>query len=401
MRRIIIIAVALALPALVQAYTPVVRDTIWGGFCRAPEWHIGAEVSTGYVPSTNGYLHGDNPGGRIVDTSVGIDLRFGFNFDGKTYPAIVYRGIYQGIGVGAAGFMPSKLVGNPATAYVFQGAPVVSFGEKFSLNYEWKFGVAAGWRHHVEDYEVNAAVSTPVTALMGIGLKLQWAASERVKLWAGVEARHYSNGNTSFPNSVVNTIGGAVGVSYILTPRYKRTFGQDNYSDHILSEEADKGWWIWDIMAYGAWRKRVIENEWLEQVCPGRFAVAGVQFSPLRKLNRWVAVGPSLDLQWDEGAGLEPYWVEGTYGDDIKFVRPPFGKQIKVGMSAHAELTTPIFHVNAGMGYDIVNPRGEKRFYQSLTLKTFVYDNVYLNVGYRLGEFSTPQNLMLGIGVQL
>ncbi len=72
-----------------------------------------------------------------------------------------------------------------------------------------------------------------------------------------------------------------------------------------------------------------------------------------------------------------------------------------MGLAAQAELTMPIFSINAGLGFDIISPKGDKRFYQSLTLKTFVYRNVYLNVGYRLGNFNEPQNLMLGVGVRL
>ncbi|MDE6135062.1 MAG: acyloxyacyl hydrolase, partial [Muribaculaceae bacterium] len=109
----------------------------------------------------------------------------------------------------------------------------------------------------------------------------------------------------------------------------------------------------------------------------------------------------ALDLQYDEISALEQYWLEGSWGDEIRFYRPPFGKQISIGLSAHAELTTPIFAVNAGIGYDFLKPRGDKRFYQSLTLKTFVWRHLYLNVGYRLGDFKDPQNLMLGIGVRL
>ncbi len=121
----------------------------------------------------------------------------------------------------------------------------------------------------------------------------------------------------------------------------------------------------------------------------------------MRRLNRWVAVGPSLDIQFDESAGLEPYWVQWTTGDDIKFHRPPFGKQLSAGLSAHAELTMPIFSVNAGIGYDFVNPAGNQRFYQSLALKAFVTRHIYVNVGYRLGDFKRPQNLMLGAGVRI
>ena len=121
----------------------------------------------------------------------------------------------------------------------------------------------------------------------------------------------------------------------------------------------------------------------------------------MRRLNRWVAIGAALDVQWDESAGLAPYWIEGSSDENIKFERPPFMKQVSAGLSAHAELTVPIFSVNAGLGYDVLSPRGNNRFYQSLTLKTFVTDKLFLHVGYRLGDFKEPQNLMLGLGVRL
>ncbi len=112
-------------------------------------------------------------------------------------------------------------------------------------------------------------------------------------------------------------------------------------------------------------------------------------------------MGPSLDMQWDESSNLEPYWVEGTMGADTKFERPPFSKQLSIGLSAHAELIMPIFSVNAGIGYGLVTPKGEKRFYQSLALKTFLTEKIFINVGYRLGGFKDPQNLMLGMGIRL
>lgn len=82
-------------------------------------------------------------------------------------------------------------------------------------------------------------------------------------------------------------------------------------------------------------------------------------------------------------------------------MRPGFGKQLSVGVSAHAELTMPIFSVNVGLGVNILNPEGDRRFYQMLNLKTFVTRRLFLNVGYRLGKFKDPQNLTLGVGVRL
>lgn len=235
---------------------------------------------------------------------------------------------------------------------------------------------------------------------MGLGIKMHYDMTSRVRLSFGVEAIHYSNGNTSWPNAGVNSLGASVGVACLL--------GSDKSSEEAeapawLEEEADRGRWFYDLTAFGAWRKRIVNvgDPPTAELCPGKFAIAGFQVSPMRRLNRWVAVGAALDVQWDESAGLAPYWVEGSSDENIKFERPPFMKQVSAGLSAHAELTVPIFSVNAGFGYDVLSPRGNNRFYQSLTLKTFVTDKLFLNVGYRLGDFKEPQNLMLGLGVRL
>ncbi|MCM1349261.1 MAG: acyloxyacyl hydrolase [Firmicutes bacterium] len=324
-------------------------------------------------------------------------MRADFSFSSKSKEGLLFPGTYQGVGLGMNTFFANSILGTPATAYIYQGAPIVHFSPRLLLGYEWRFGAAFGWKHYDEETaDDNEAVSTPVTALLGLGVKLHYALSPRWTLSVGLNATHYSNGNTSLPNGGVNSIGATFGVAYAINPQ-----PHNGEAPSWLEEEADRGRWIYDIMAYGAWRKRVSYAREDPQVCPGKFGVVGLQFSPLRKLNRYVAVGPSLDLQWDESADLDPYWIEGTTGSGIKFKRPPFGKQISVGVSAHAELTMPIFSVNAGVGYDFLRPKGEKRFYQSLALKTFVSRNVYLNVGYRLGDFKAPQNLMLGIGVRL
>lgn len=373
-------------------------DSVPSGFTRRLSWRLGAELSPSWVPQTNGYLKGDNDKGRRVTSAFAAAARADFSFAPSTKEGMLYPGLYQGVGVGVNTFFSGSVLGAPVTAYVYQGAPITHFSERLWLGYEWKFGAAFGWKHYEEGrIDNNAAVSTSVTAMLGIGLKIHYALTDRWTLSAGLAATHYSNGNTSLPNAGVNSIGASFGVAYALTAP-KRPSDTPAW----LADEADRGRWLYDIIVYGAWRRRVVNvGDGAPQLCPGRFGILGLQFSPLRALNRWVAVGPSLDLQWDESAGIAPYWIEDTTDNFIKFERPPFGKQLSVGISAHAELTMPIFTVNAGLGYDVVNPKGDKRFYQSLTLKTFVTGRLFLNVGYRLGDFKDPQNLMLGFGVRL
>lgn len=377
----------------------VAADTIPSGFSRPVEWRIGAEVALEGVPGTDRFLKGNNPEEKRINTTFAADLRAGFSFNPATRQGMLYRGLYQGVGVSYNTYFAPSLLGTPVSVYAYQGAPIVHLSPRLWLGYEWQFGAAFGWKHYSEfGSPANAAVSTAVTAHMGMGLKLHYSLSDNLQLAVGVGGRHFSNGNTSWPNGGVNSIGATIGVAYILNPQ---TGAQAR--DKALEAEADRHGWFYDIVAYGAARKRIIKlREWMEpQLCPGRFGVVGLQFSPMYRLNRWVAVGPALDAQWDEGAGLPPYWVDDTFLDNIQFRRPPFGKQLNVGVSAHAELTMPIFSVNCGLGYDFINPVGNKAFYQSLTLKTFLTKNIFLNVGYRLSEFNIPQNLVLGLGLRL
>ena len=382
----------------VQAAFAERTDTIPSGFSRMPSWRVGAEVNPSIVPRTNRFLKGVNEEKKNISYGFSGDLRTDFSFAPDTKEGVLYRDLYQGVGVGVNSFFAHSLLGTPVSVYVYQGAPFVHFSRRFWLGYEWRFGAAFGWRHNDEEAPENyAPMSTAVTAMLGLGIKLHYAVSDHWQLSLGINGTHYSNGNTSWPNSGVNSVGATLGIAYMLNPKpWQRSEALSQ-----LSAEANKGRWLYDIMIYGAWRKRIIKVEYEPQICPGRFGIVGLQFSPLRKLNRYVAVGPALDMQWDEGAGIEQYWISGTTGSDIKFERPPFGKQLSIGVSAHAELTMPIFSVNAGIGYNFLCPFSEGRLYQSLTLKAFLTQNLFLNVGYRIGNFKDPQNLMLGIGVRL
>lgn len=375
-------------------------DTIPTGLSKAPQFRIGADIAPSWVPPTGQFVKGNNPEERRITTGLSGDLRADFSFNPSTREGMLYPGLYQGVGLGVSSYLPGNMLGSPVSLYVYQGAPIVRLSDRLSLDYEWQFGAAMGWKHNDDQSLDNtAAVSTSVTAHMGLGLKLRYALSDRWQLSAGLAARHYSNGNTSWPNAGVNTLGATVGVAYLINPADKTTASPDPE----LCADADAHRWFYDIMAYGAWRKRAVYvGQPLEaNLCPGRFPVAGLQFAPTCRLNRYVAVGPALDLQWDQSACLAPYWLSGSYGENIKFYRPPFGKQISAGLSAHAELTMPVFAVNAGLGYDFISPRGDRRFYQTLTLKTFLTRRIYLNTGYRLRAFKDPDHLILGLGFRL
>lgn len=373
-------------------------DSIVGAFSAPMQWRIGGEVAPAYVVPTHPSLTGDNLYGDRVYASLAGTMRCDFSFNARSREGMLYSGLYQGVGVDMRTFFAQRYLGSPVSVYVYQGAPVKHFGEKLWLGYEWRFGAAMNWADRTHDFDngfIRGVISTRVTAHMGVGLKLWYAATNRWHLCVGFDVLHFSNGNTSFPNSGINQAGLSVGASYVLNPQKAESPSVE------METQADKGRWMYDILVYGAWRRRVLEYEDTERLLKGRYAVAGLQFTPMRKLNRYFAVGAALDVKYDRSTGLVPYWRGGHYSGYYyvgEFDRVPFGKQLSVGLAAVGELTMPIFSVSAGVGYDVLSPVGENRFFQILAVKAFITRNLYLNAGYRLGNFKTPHNLMLGVG---
>ena len=362
-------------------------------------WEAG--MRAGYAFNSNSVLYDRmEPDGVESHAALSWHLRYSFQRPGAGRTASVY----QGIGLSANTFLMPRKIGNPVGLYVFQGAPIVALSPRLSLDYEWNFGASFGWKKTLtgDDIHSNLVVGSSTNAFLNLGFKLTYALTPGVLLSGGLDLSHYSNGNTSWPNPGVNTVGGSLGVVIVPgspMPAPVSPFSRDEDFQQGVS---------YDITAFGAWRKAYFPAEdgaftevGEKHLLPGHFGVAGLSFAPMWDLHPTFRTGLSLDLQWSENTGLMKYRVPDTYGDDMKFYRPPFFRQVSAGLSARAELVMPIFSLNVGVGYGFVGPSETRKLYQTVTLKTYLAGPVYLNVGYRLVEFHSPSNLMLGLGVTL
>lgn len=368
---------------------------------------LGVDVRGAYVASSahldNYGFSGDNF--TEIHSAVSGHIKYSFSYSDMTRIGRLYPDVYQGIGVGVTRFIYNSAtlsnrdqkIGTPINLYVFQGAPIVKLSPRLSLDYEWNFGASFGWGKYNRGMDpVNIVVGSEVNAYINLGFMFNYRMSNHWSISAGVDMTHYSNGNTSWPNPGVNTLGGRVGVVYDFGGRERRsheTMPHEEFKPHVS----------YDLMVYCAARKRMlfIENEGSEgypELLPGRFGIIGLNFAPMYNFSRYFRAGVSADFQYDESSGLPKYWVEGTFGDDIKFHRPPFRKQISGGLSVRGELVMPIFSINAGIGYNFMGNSDSRNFYQVLALKLHVARSLFLNVGYQLNSFHNPNNLMLGIG---
>lgn len=338
-----------------------------------------------------------------VNTAVPLNLRYGFSFTDPETPHYLPGG-YQGLAVGVLNFgclqsqgysKASRNIGYPVLAYIFQGGPFHHFKSGLSLNYEWNFGAAFGWKPYSEANKYfNLTVGSQVNAYLNLGLTLNWQLNPHTGLFCGVAVSHFSNGNTSFPNPGVNSFGLRVGMVYTLNPPEKGF--APALPDTIRRKKME-----YDISAWGATRKRVYRGGEKPVLLPGHFACAGISFAPMVRLNTWWRVGGSLDLQWDRSSDMKRNHISGETTEDIKFTTPNFWRQVTVGISAHGELRMPIFGLNVGCGYNLVAPWENRGFYQNITLKTYLGENFFINVGYQLRNFYQQSSLMLGAGVTI
>ena len=212
---------------------------------------------------------------------------------------------------------------------------------------------------------------------------------------AGLALTHFSNGNTSYPNPGVNTVGVRLGVT--------RTFGKEQPVASDIGKTAEDSLWRkhrlgFDLTLYGAWRKRVYRGGETPVLLNGHFGVAGIDFAPMWSVKRFFRVGGSLDIQWDESTNLKRHHFSGSTSEDILFTRPSFFSQICVGLSGRAELVMPIFSLNVGFGYNFIGPEETRATYQLANLKVHLCKGLFLNIGYQLQNFQKQNNLMLGLG---
>lgn len=363
---------------------------------KRPVHQIGLDVRPGYVVPTSSFLEGDNLGQKKIDRALSVHLKYAFRFGRDTDFGRMYPHAYQGIGLAYNRFSYSSELGNPVLLYAFQGSRIARLSRCLTLDYEWNFGASFGWKKYDElENSYNEVIGSKINAYINLGFMLNWQLHRQWNLVAGLDFTHYSNGNTHYPNAGINPVGVRIGVVHTLgVPEEEGAPLPD-----LPRRAAFRPHLSYDLMVYGATRKRGFIKDDIPCLVPGSFGIVGLNFAPMYHFCRYFRAGASVDMQYDESANIKDYKVDGTYGDDVKFHRPPFGKQLAVGLSLRAELVMPIFTVNVGIGHNLLCSGDDtKGLYQVLALKTFITRRLFLHTGYQLSKFKDPNNLMLGVG---
>ena len=354
------------------------------------------DIRPGLVAQDNPFFKGANAAGKPIHHALSTHLKYSFQFSKDSETGRLYPHAYQGIGVSHHYLDNQRELGSPVSVYAFQGSRIARLSRTLSLDYEWNFGASFGWKKHdAFTNAYNGAVGSPINAYINLGFLLNWQLAPRWNLTAGLDLTHFSNGNTHYPNSGVNLIGARIGVVRTFGPAAEEASRE---TMELPVRERFQPHFTYDLIIYGATRKRAMLNEGSPYMIPGSFGLVGLNFHPMYNFNRYFRAGVSLDAQYDESANVENHYAGGG-PDDPKFFKPPFREQFSVGFSARGELVMPIFSINLGVGYNVFqHGKDTQGWYQILALKTSLTRHLFLHVGYQLSKFKDPNNLMLGLG---
>ena len=359
---------------------------------------IGIDLRPAHVFSTHEFFEGANNAQQKINSTLSGHLKYGFKFTPETRLGKIYPHAKQGIGVGYNTFFNSSELGDPLNVYIFQTSRIANITQNLSFDYEWNFGTSIGWKKYdKEKNPLNMVVGSNTNAYINLGFLLNWQISSNTNLRGGVGVTHYSNGNTSYPNSGVNTIGASVGVTRFFGNNEKSAYPYRPTHNYLFNTYIN-----YDLIVYGATRKKgVFPENSNPMLVPGSFGVAGLNFNPLYNFSKYFRAGASLDLQYDESANIVKH-IANDYipePENLKFYRPSFREQFSAGISLRAEIVMPIFSINLGVGKNCLCKGDDTNsFYQTFVLKTNITDNLFLHTGYQLYRFKDPNNLMLGLG---
>lgn len=347
-----------------------------------------------YIIPSNDFIRGDNPEGKPIRKAFSAHLKYSFQTPMNSLIDRIYGGAYQGIGVAWYTFGEQQQIGNPLAFYLFQGARIADLSPRLSFNYEWNFGISAGWHpYNWESNPYNTMIGSKVNAYLNADFYFNWLLSKRFDLIAGITLTHFSNGNTQIPNAGMNTMGLKIGLAYNFNrnsaalPMHKSRFHTPSFPKHIS----------YDVVLFGSWRRKGVTFGDKQVASPHAYTVLGFNFAPMYNVSYRFRTGISLDGVYDGSANV--YTEDYISGTEQQFYTPSLDKQLALGLSARAEYVMPYFTIAMGLGVNILHRGGDlKAFYQMLALKIDLTHHSFLHIGYNIQDFHNPNYLMLGIG---
>lgn len=202
-------------------FLPVIFLLIFGGATQAQEqsfdeWSLQFKVKNGFLAAHRGtmsHLSKD----RVFAGEVSVYKRI---YTDKKW-ASAYKNPFVGATIYGSNLGNEEILGYGFGTYAFIEFP---FSNSTKHYLSAKLGAGIGYVTKVFDQQSNpknVAVSSPVNALLCLGISGRWHFSEKHSFLYGLDMTHFSNGSSKVPNLGLNIPFVTLGYGY----RFKQTPG--------------------------------------------------------------------------------------------------------------------------------------------------------------------------------
>ncbi|PPL00539.1 acyloxyacyl hydrolase [Parapedobacter indicus] len=355
---------------------------------------VAVTLRPAFVMPSVSFFDGVNQRQLPIKRSWSGHMNYSFGFPSGSLGSRVFSDTYQGIGVAYFDFGNRLELGSPLAAYMFQRSRITRINSQMSLDYEWNFGLSAGWQpYHPMTNPNNIIVGSKVNAYLNAGVHVRWKLLPRWAVMGGVDATHFSNGNTEFPNAGLNTLGVKMGVLYDFSPKESdeteqiKAMKSLEFPKHVS----------YDLVVFGSWKRTGVDFLGTQVASPYKYPVIGAYFAPMYNFGYRFRAGVSLDAIYDGSANV--YTADYIVGTEQLFFTPDKDRQVALGTSIRGEYVMPIFTISLGLGANVLHKGGDLRgTYQAVALKVRVTRSSFLHIGHNLKDFREPNYVMLGMG---
>lgn len=363
---------------------------------KAPSY-VAVRYGYGSVMQTDDFIKG----GNAINNYSSFAAKYVVCAKGGRWQDFAYGMPYYGIGVYVAD-MPgrSQDIGTPFSLYALSGATICRPSRRLSLNYEWNLGVSMNWRHYDRFTNCeNEVIGSSANVHAALNFYFQWEATDRVNINLGAGFAHFSNGASKLPNRGMNVYDVFIEASYYLN-KEKKKMGERAY---IPPPEVKKHFEYDVIFTVSQKQIRVdtVGTELTSRFIDHDFSIYAMSGAVMYVPNYKFRVGVSIDGLYDEssGASARKETISGTNDTGVCVYKGKMRDRFSLGLSAKGELVMAGYTVFANAGYQVINGnKKDKRFYQILGIKMFLYEGLFGTFGIRSNRFSKAQHLYWSIG---